>query len=68
MLDIGVLGGEATHLNGLDHMLEHVQAGLVGDIVLSNLLHVLTLQVLLHYPACLRRGPSEEALTRKVQL
>lgn len=43
MLDLGVLRSEATHLNGLDHMLEHVEAGLVGDIVLSDLLHVLAL-------------------------
>ena len=43
LLDLGVLRGETTHLNGLYHVFKHVQAALVGDVVLSNLLHVLAL-------------------------
>lgn len=58
LLGLGVLRGEATDLDRLDHRLKHIENSLIGDVMLTDGLHVLAQQVLFEQTSSLKRGRS----------
>ena len=46
LLRLRVLRGQPTNLNCFYHRFEHTEDGLIGHVMLTNLFHVLTQQVL----------------------